>query len=372
MVVIALSGLPGTGSSTAGKLLAKKLKLKYFSVGAWNKSHAKKFSGKEVKGETDKSVVVWRTKKGASSKFHFASDDISRKKAKQGNIVIDGKLAIWALKDISDFSVWIKAPLSIRAKRIAGRDGITVEKAKKLVKEKEKLERKNWRRIYGFDYFVQEKEADLVINTAKKKPEEIVDLIISRLRRIFIVHRWESRPKNDWYPYAKKELERRGYSVNVLRMPSPDRPIMKKWVSYLSKNIGKPNEYTYLIGHSAGVITILRYLEQLPENAKIGGCILVAGWIDDLGYKELSNFFSKPIRWKKIRQHCKKFVAIHSDNDPFVKIYHGEAFRKHLKAKLIIEHSKGHFTDEDEIRKLPSVVKSMMNLNSMNMKIKIN
>ena len=63
MVVIAFSGLPGTGSSTAGKLLAERLGLDFFSVGLYNKSHAEKFSGKSVKKETERSVVMWSTKK---------------------------------------------------------------------------------------------------------------------------------------------------------------------------------------------------------------------------------------------------------------------------------------------------------------------
>jgi predicted alpha/beta hydrolase family esterase len=136
---------------------------------------------------------------------------------------------------------------------------------------------------------------------------------------------------------------------------------MKKWVTHLSEAVGIPTKNTFFIGHSAGVITILRYLEQLPRNAKVGGCVFVAGWIDDLGYKELRNFFVKPINWAKIRQRCNKFVAIHSDNDPYVKLYHGEAFKKYLGAKLIIERSKGHMTDEEGIRKLPSVITAIKN-----------
>ncbi len=188
MVVIALSGLPGTGSSTAGKLLAKRLKLKYFSVGAYNKSHAKKFAKNSTRKETEKSIAVWKTEKGASHEFHFSSDDIAREKAKRGNIVIDGKLAIRMLKGLYDFSVWIKAPLGTRVRRIAGRDRSHIKEAGKMLREKETLEVKNWKRIYGFNYFDQEKEADLVINTAKKKPEVIVDIIIKELkqRKIFL------------------------------------------------------------------------------------------------------------------------------------------------------------------------------------------
>ncbi len=359
MVVVALSGLPGTGSSTAGKLLAKKLGLKYFSLGAYNKSHAEKFSGRKVSKETERSVAVWKTREGSSASFHMSSDDISKRKAKEGNIVIDAKLAIRMLKGVYDFSVWIKAPIKVRARRVAERDNSNPKEAEKILKEKLDLEVKSWKRIYGFNYLDQEREADLVIDTSNKTPEQIVEIIISKLRRVFIVHRWESSPDRDWYPHAKRELEKEGFAVNVLKMPHPKTPTQKEWVPYLSSAVGEPGRNTLLIGHSAGVMTILRYLEGLPKRKRIGGCIFVAGWVDNLGYKELSNFFTRPINWKKIRMHCRKFIAIHSNNDPFVQLYHGETFREKLGAGVVIEHKKGHMTDEEGVRVLDSVVSAV-------------
>lgn len=181
MVVIAFSGLPGTGSSTAGKLLAQKLGIDFFSVGTYNKSHAEQFSGHAVEKETEKAVVVWKTEQGASREFHISSDEFAREKAKKGNIVIEGKLAIRLVKGFYDFSVYIKAPIDIRAKRIAGRDGIRFDEAKQTLMEKEKLETENWIRIYGFDFHEQENEADLVIDTSDKNPEHIVNIILNKL-----------------------------------------------------------------------------------------------------------------------------------------------------------------------------------------------
>lgn len=352
MPVIVVSGQPGAGSSTIAKLLAKKLRLKHFSAG-------KKFKKEGTGKETARAIQFLNTERGSSISYHRAFDKIIIKHAKKGDVVIDAKLGVLMLRKYYDFSVWLKAPKGVRAKRFVKRDKIPVRQALKEVSQRDSIERNMWKKIYGIDYFRQEKKADLVINVANKTPEQIVDLIVSKMKRVFVVHRWEGRPNKDWYNYAKKELERNGYVVNVLKMPNPDAPKERLWVPYLSKAVCEPTEKTFLVGHSAGVITILRYLEQLKKNEKIGGCVLVAGWIDDLGYKELKNFFARPINWPAIKKHCRKFVAIHSDNDPYVKLYHGKAFRKHLKAKLIILHNKGHLTDEDGVKKLPSAVKSI-------------
>lgn len=176
MPVIVISGQPGCGSSTTAKLLAKKLRLRHFSVGDYNKSHIRK--GRE----TDRSITMWKTNKGASEKFHIDSDELARERARKGNVVIDGKLQIRLAKGFYDLSVWLKAPFGIRAERYAKRDGISLKGAGRKLKEKETLERKNWLRIYSFDYFRQEKGADLVIDTSRKKPEKVVEAIIKALK----------------------------------------------------------------------------------------------------------------------------------------------------------------------------------------------
>lgn len=46
--------------------------------------------------------------------------------------------------------------------------------------------------------------------------------------------------------------------------------------------VGEPDLNTYFAGHSLGLIAILRYLEILPETQKVGGCVFVAGFGEEL------------------------------------------------------------------------------------------
>ncbi|MBI2196104.1 serine hydrolase family protein [Candidatus Daviesbacteria bacterium] len=186
------------------------------------------------------------------------------------------------------------------------------------------------------------------------------------MKRAVIVHCWDGYPEYCWYPQTKRALEAKGFEVLVPVMPETNLPKLALWLPKLKEVIGEADGDLYLVGHSAGVITILRYLEQLAEGKKIGGVIMVAGFTDNLGYKELENFFETPIDFEKIKGKASRFIAIHSDNDPYVPLKHGDIFKEKLGAKLIIKHNKGHFSgpvdDTKSVTSLPEVLEAIMEM----------
>jgi len=185
-------------------------------------------------------------------------------------------------------------------------------------------------------------------------------------KRAIIVHCWDGYPEYCWYPYVKKELEKQEFEVQVPAFSETEEPKLDKWLPVLKKEVGQPDENTYLIGHSVGCITILRYLESLASEQKIGGAILVAGFVDNLGFEELKNFFLTDVPLEKIKDKAKYFIVIHSDDDPYVSLKHGDIFKEKLGAKLIIKHKAKHFSGpvdkEDSCLELPDVVKSVIDI----------
>ncbi len=186
------------------------------------------------------------------------------------------------------------------------------------------------------------------------------------MKRAVIIHCWSGSPEYCWYPSVKKELEAKGFQVQVPAFPDTDAPNLGKWLPALEQTIGEPDENLYLIGHSAGVITILRYLEKLNPEQKIGGVVMVAGFTDDLGFAELKNFFTAEIQFEKIKKQAKYFVAIQSDDDPYVPLKHGDILKEKLGAELIIKHQAKHFSGsvdkEDSCLELPEVVESVVKM----------
>lgn len=193
-------------------------------------------------------------------------------------------------------------------------------------------------------------------------------------KRVFIIHGWEGYSEEGWFPWLKKELEQRGFEVFVPQMPDADNPRIEKWVPFLANLVGEPDENTYFVGHSIGCQAILRYLETL-ENKKICGAVFVAGWFDlaEFTYLEFPEYeqdsreIAKPwietlINFERVKKSAKKFVAIFSDNDPYVDLNNKKVFEKELGAEIIIENNKKHFRETDGVKELPIVLESILRM----------
>lgn len=185
-------------------------------------------------------------------------------------------------------------------------------------------------------------------------------------KKVFIIHGWDGYPDEGWFPWLKKELEKKGFQVIVPSMPDSSNPKIDSWVPYLTDIVGQVNENTFFVGHSVGCQTILRFLEKLPPDEKIGGAVFVAGWFTLMNLetdeeKEIAKpWLETPIDLEKVKLHTKEFIAIFSDDDPVVPTTNKELFEQRLGAKTIIEHSKGHFGGDSGIKELLIVLSAIL------------
>ncbi|MBI2017595.1 alpha/beta hydrolase [Candidatus Daviesbacteria bacterium] len=171
-------------------------------------------------------------------------------------------------------------------------------------------------------------------------------------KRVIIVHGWSGSPAKDFFPWLREELEKKGYEVMAPTMPNPDYPKIENWVPYLAKIVGEVRADDVLVGHSMGCQTILRFLEGLPENKKVGKVILVAGfgaYLKGLTEEEqqiAQSWIDSTLNLEEVKTKANSFVAVFSDNDPFVPLeINKKLFEEKLGAKVYIEHNKGHFNE---------------------------
>ena len=189
-------------------------------------------------------------------------------------------------------------------------------------------------------------------------------------KRVFIIHGWDGYPEEGIFPWLKKELQNKDFRVFNPSMPDPLNPQIETWVNYLKEQVGIPDKNTFFFGHSIGVQTILRYLESLPKNTKIGGAVFLAGWVnltskayETRGDAEIAKpWLETPLNWNKIKFHSDNFIGIFSDDDPLVPVSDAKIFERDLGAKIIIEHGRGHFSGSSRIKKLQSALDSIIEI----------
>ncbi len=190
-------------------------------------------------------------------------------------------------------------------------------------------------------------------------------------KRVVIIHGWGGFPEEGWFPWLKAELEQQGYMVSVPPMPDADHPRIENWVPKIAEIVGQPDEQTYFVGHSMGCQAIVRYLEILPSEVKVGGAVFVAGFFkrltntdsDDASRATDKHWLGTQPDWKKVRTHLPKSVAIFSSNDPYVPLDNQNEFVNELGSKIVIEENKGHFSGpSDKVTELPVALEAVINL----------
>jgi predicted alpha/beta hydrolase family esterase len=163
-------------------------------------------------------------------------------------------------------------------------------------------------------------------------------------KKAIIFHGTLGSPDVCWYPWLGKQLEMRGYSVEI---PYYQDINMEPIQTFLPKVLASHtfDEHTVLIGHSAGAALLLSILEHI--DTPVAQAILVAG------YSTRPNTYSEPVlqenyNWEKIRSHVKDIYFINSVTDPYnCDAKQGRVMFDHLGGTQIIR-DEGHFGSEEQ------------------------
>lgn len=163
------------------------------------------------------------------------------------------------------------------------------------------------------------------------------------MKHALILHGTDGNSQMNWFPWLKSQLEKSGWSVWVPDLPHAEKPSIQKYNHFLLQNKDFDFHHATLIGHSSGAVAILGLLQYLPEGTVVDACYLVGSFKDDLGWEALSELFTEPFDFVKIKKHAKKFVFIHSDNDPYCPLEHAKYLAEKTGGQLIIMPGQQHF-----------------------------
>jgi predicted alpha/beta hydrolase family esterase len=192
-------------------------------------------------------------------------------------------------------------------------------------------------------------------------------------KRAFIIHGYQGYPEEAWLPWLKGELDARGYSACLPRMPNPESPTIAEWVGFIAGLVGNPDNETVMVGHSIGGQAVLRYLERIgAAGNSVGRTVIAAsGFPPGLSLEEamkmaegdqvLLPWLTVGVDPKPVRAAAGACTVILSDDDPYIEVGSAEAaFREALDPHIVIEHCKGHLNDDSGLTELPSALRAVI------------
>ncbi|HTK33301.1 MAG TPA: alpha/beta fold hydrolase [Candidatus Paceibacterota bacterium] len=262
-------------------------------------------------------------------KTGLANEDVENGRCERCGALVEKKpMRQWVLK-ITDYADRLLADLDIKKP-----NGETLLDWPHSIKEAQR----NW---IGKS---EGAEIEFTLKLANNKP------------RFVLIHGYAGSPEHGFFPWLKKELEKRGHEVQVPELPHPNNPKESEQVDYVINNCTL-DENTVIVAHSLGGVVAQKVIMKL--NKKISGLVLVGTAITPGFSKEAkSRPFHKNFTWDfdyaRINKLAQGRVAVLSDT----KEIHRVAFLKDLASKLsgaFIETvaMKEHFNGAEE----PAVLK---------------
>ncbi len=76
-------------------------------------------------------------------------DEETMKEAEKGDVVVDGLLAGWVLKEAADLRIYLTTDEQVRLARVAERDHVSSEEARKQTIHREEVQRERYMKHYG-------------------------------------------------------------------------------------------------------------------------------------------------------------------------------------------------------------------------------
>jgi cytidylate kinase len=163
-MIVTVGGYPGSGTTTLSKKISEEYELEHVYAGQ---------IFRDMAAEKGISLAELSKKAEADDSIDLAVD---RRQKELGveNTIVEGRMAAHILD--ADLKIWLSAPLPERARRIALRENISYDESLEKIKEREKSERKRYKKFYQVD-MDNLSLYDLVINTGLWNAEGVFHIV---------------------------------------------------------------------------------------------------------------------------------------------------------------------------------------------------
>jgi cytidylate kinase len=170
-LIVTVSGEIGAGKSTVAKALARSLGLRYLSTGEVFREEARR---------RGLSLAAMGRLAEQDQTIDREIDRMQTDVARAGGVLVDSRLSGWLID--GDLRIWFRAPLAVRAARVAARDGLSTEEALSALRGREESERRRYRAIYQID-LTDLGRYHVIVDTSIWSAREIVQALLLLARR---------------------------------------------------------------------------------------------------------------------------------------------------------------------------------------------
>lgn len=171
-MIITISGPPGSGTSTLARGLSEALGLRWVNSGDLFR---------RIAAERGLSLKELGRLAEQGPEIDYLIDDAQRSLAKNGSGIFEGRLAGHMLD--ADLKIMLKTSLSVRASRIAKREGKSLEEALSEARAREECEARRYRMYYNID-LNDLSIYDLVIDTGRWDEKGTLSIALAAVRAL--------------------------------------------------------------------------------------------------------------------------------------------------------------------------------------------
>ena len=179
-----------------------------------------------------------------------------------------------------------------------------------------------------------------------------------KMKKAYLIH-GTSLPDDDWFPWLKKTARQKlNCTVKIVDLPQPFSPHPSEWDAACDRSIVATDGVT-IIAHSLGCIEALRFIEQ--HDVQQANLILVSGFDEPIyTYPELNSFADHTFNYARdILPKVANAVVVTAKDDRIVPTQFSQTMAQHLRAKLILQSTGGHFLGDAGYTKLPVVLEEL-------------
>ena len=173
---IVISGKYATGTTTLAKNLSKSLGWKHINVG-------------DIQRKYDREHDINENKQGALSRPDDHEKEIEEMTKKvlssESNLIYEAWLGGFIARTIPHVLkvLLICSNEGVRIDRVVNRDRLSVDEAKKYIKQREEENLTKWKKLYGDHDFWDEKYFDVVVDTYSSGPMETLGKVLDKLNK---------------------------------------------------------------------------------------------------------------------------------------------------------------------------------------------